>query len=119
MYVSHGQFYVFISCIAFGGASSLIFVFIYPLIRVVKYKIFKAIIEFLFFALVTILFNLYAFDMQMGDFRLYMPLGVLLGVCLGHKTFGFILAKMRSIVYNICKQKKRKKCHGVNRSKRI
>lgn len=119
MYVSHGQFYVFTSCIAFGSVLSLLLVISFPLVRVIKSKLLKTFIEFLIFVIITALFNYYSYVMQMGNFRFFMPFGVFLGVFLGYKTFGFALAKASVIVYNIYKQKKRKKGHGVNRSKRI
>lgn len=119
MYVSHGQFYVFISCIAFGSISSLFFVFARPLCLAIKNRLLNSIIEFLLFVLVAVLFNLYAFALQMGNFRLYMPFGVLFGMLLGYKTFAFALAKAYVLVYNIFKQKKRKKGYGVKKSKHI
>ena len=109
MFVTLNQFYVFLSCLSFGGASGVIF-FIFWLVKYkIKNKIIRAVIDVLTSLIVTVLYVFYSFYMQFPSFRAYMILGVILGIYLYVKSFHIILAILCKKIYNILKKNKEKK----------
>ena len=112
MFVSRGQFFVFIACVAFGGVCGILFSAAGALKFFVKNKIVKNLFDFITFLLVCFLYFIFAYKMRFPNFRFYMVLGVFLGIFMYIKSFHIILAKFVKKMYNviIIKREKTKKC---------
>ncbi len=109
MFVTLSQFYVFLSCLAFGGVSGSLFSITFLLKCKIDTKIIKAIIDVFCCVIITFLYLLYSFYMKFPSLRLYMIVGVVFGICLYIKSFHIILAKLCKKLYNILKKSKEKK----------
>ena len=109
MYVSHAQFSVFIACVFYGAVSAIFFELFTPIKKIIKPKFINEIIDFLIFVIVALGFNVYAYNMRFGDFRIFIPIGVFIGAFISFKSFNFALAKLAQKLYNIFKRRKRKK----------
>ena len=109
MFISSGQFYVFIACVALGG----IFGILFSISELSKYFIKNTYIKFLpdavAFCLVALGFITISFILKFPNFRIYMAFGVLLGVALYFKSFHIILAKTSKKLYNIIVKKLKRK----------
>lgn len=114
MFVSSGQIFVFIACIAFGGVSGLVFFIISPFKMICKNKIIYAVLDFLCFALITYLFLLFYNRYKFPNLRAYMIIGVFLGLLCYFKSFNIILAKVQKKFYNIIKEIKINKGRNKN-----
>ena len=104
MFVTSNQFYVLCASISFGVLSGVL----YQVVIFVKRKlnnIAKIIVDVVVFLLFAFLFVFYAYYFNFPNFRFYMPLCVFLGIYLGGKSFGIILAKIIDWVYNIIRKK--------------
>lgn len=109
MNVTANQFYVFISCLAFGGVTGIIYS-LFGLIKFsVKIKAIKVIEDILFFVIFTAGYIIYSYIMGFPSIRAYMLFGAVLGLYLYGKSFNFILAKSGKMTYNIINNKLRKK----------
>ena len=122
MFVTANQFYVFIACLSFGSIVGVIFSFV-ELIKylVKKTVVIKVLIDFFAFVIVLGLYIIYSFNMHFPSFRLYMVLGVFLGIFAYKKSFHIILAKFLKKIYNIIKPKIKKlkvKRHDRRKSKK-
>lgn len=103
MFVSKNQFYVFISCISFGLVGGVLYSPFSALKFVLKNNALKIIVDTVYFIIVSALFSVYAFLMYFPTLRIYMLIGVLLGLLLYFKSFHIILAKLMKKFYNITK----------------
>lgn len=105
MFVSSNQLYYFCACITFG----VFFGVFYSIFKVffvkLQYKL-VVFLDILMYLLFVILFTIFAYAMKFPSFRIYMPLGVLLGKFLYSISFEIILAKLVKKGYNILKRKK-------------
>ncbi len=108
MFVSSGQFYVFIACVAYGTVLGVLFFLVADLTSKVKNKILRGFFDFLPFFIGAVLFVLYYNYYNFPSFRWYMIFGVFLGVILYGESFRLILAKAIKKVYNIRKTKGKK-----------
>ena len=106
MFVSKGQIYVFIACVAYGIMSSIIFL----MTRILKCKFKQTKVVQLFdvlgYVLISLGYIIYSHLFSFPNFRLYMPFGVLVGHYLSIKSFHITLAKTFKKVYNSYKDKK-------------
>ncbi len=109
MLVTKNQFYVFIACIAFGAVSGLVFGGLAIFKIALKNKILRFLLDIVGGIIVGGLFVYYAFKMNFPTLRVYMFVGVLLGLIGYFKSFNILLAKSIEKIYNICKLKKVKK----------
>ncbi len=109
MFVSSGQFYVFIACVAFGGGVGVIF----SISSLIKVKISNVIIrvvpDFIAFLIISVLYVLYAHKLYFPNFRLYMPIGVIVGIIIYFKSFHILLANCVKKLYNLNIKKIRNK----------
>ncbi len=112
MFVSSGQIFVFLACIAFGGASGFVFTLFSPLKRIVKKMIFINIIDFISMCLIAFLFLIFGNFFNFPSLRAYMIVGVLIGIFCYFKSFNIILAKARKKIYNIIIKNKGRKGNG-------
>ena len=100
MFVSSGQFYVFLSCVSFGVIGGLVF-YLMDFIKILFRKnMVKSFIDFLSMIIVSIFYVFYSNMFNFPNIRLYMPLGVLLGLIMYFKSFNIILAKLQKKIYN-------------------
>ena len=102
MFVSHAQFYVFTSCIAFG----CIFGFLFLLTKPIKNVFIKAVFDFVIFLIISVCYFYYSLLLQFGNFRFYMPFGVILGILICNFSFNFAIVKILKILYNIFRKNK-------------
>ncbi len=105
MYVSSGQFYVFIASIAFGGMCGILFS-ISALFKIKLANVFLRIIpDLLAFSITACLYVLYSHSLNFPNVRVYMILGVMLGILIYFKSFHITLAKCTKKLYNLFKKK--------------
>ncbi len=108
MFVTSGQFYVFISCVAFGCVSGVLLGVSDCVKRMVKNRALQISSDVFAFVLICFSFVAYSYLLNFPNVRAYMFLGVFLGIVLTFKSFNIILAKIGKKIYNICVKKKRK-----------
>ncbi len=101
MFVSGGQFYVFISCVAFGGMSGILFSFSELIKLKINNDLIRIIPDFIAFIITTGLFIIYSHLLSFPNFRLYMILGSLLGIIIYFKSFHILLANCMKKLYNL------------------
>ena len=109
MFVTKNQIFVFIACVTFGLFSGLLFGALSFIKVFIKYKIVKAILDVFCGAILGVAFVLYTYKLSFPSLRVYMFIGVLLGLVCYFKSFNILLAKSAEKIYNIYKQKKVKK----------
>ena len=80
MFVSSGQAYGFIACVAFGFAGGLVFSFIQPFKFFLTYKITSIIFDFIAFIVLAFLFCEFCFWFDFPSLRGYMFFGVFVGL---------------------------------------
>ncbi len=112
--MSSGQFFVFLSCVTFGILTGIIYSIINFIKMAIKINIIKIILDVLYFSLLGILFVIYSFKCQFPSVRVYMAVGVFLGVYFYAKSFHFILAKIGKRLYNKIVSIKKQKRNAVN-----
>lgn len=117
MFVSSGQFYFFIFCVAFGGISGVVLTIPSLLKLLIKNKIFGIFIDVFFWCLIALFYGYYSFKLNFPNFRFYMFAGVIIGQIIYFKSFYYILAKFIKKLYNIFKRKGKRaktKCRSQN-----
>ena len=118
MFVTKNQFYVFLSCISFGGCAGLLLSAINGVGFLFKKKTINFICSVLALMVIGVLFSYYSYKMFFPNVRVYMLVGVMIGIYLYYKSFYIILAKLLKKFYNIYKQKiKKLKGKGNDRNK--
>ena len=105
MFVTHNQFYVFIACMAFGGVGGVLFSVFFAIKFFIKNAIFKRVIDVLIFILLGIIFVIYSYFMNFSDLRVYMIIGVFVGILMYFKSLHILLAKFFKKHYNIINTK--------------
>ena len=100
MFVSANQFYVILACLSFGVVWGVVFSFLSLIKRKIKIVYLSVLLDILFFVLLSGSYVLYSHWAGFPSIRAYMPLGVLLGICLYMKSFHLILAKVLKMTYN-------------------
>ena len=103
MFVAKGQFFIFISCVAFGVVGGSLFTATSSLKKIIKNNLFANSIDVLLFVVLCFLFVFYSNYLNFPNFRLYMAFGVFSGIFLYLESFNILLAKMFKSIYNICK----------------
>ncbi len=102
MFVSSGQFYVFIATVAFGGVCGVLF----SVSALLKYKlrnyIVRIFLDLIAFLITSFLYVAYSKWLAFPNFRIYMAVGVILGLILYFKSFHILLAKSAKVLYNKC-----------------
>ena len=106
MFVSANQIYVFLACVAFGGVVGVFFSVSSVFKHLIKIKWIKDLVEVIAFMLVAFLYLLYSYNMRFPNLRMYMIVGVLIGITAYLKSFHIMLAKFLKKAYNIIKRKK-------------
>jgi site-specific recombinase len=105
MFVTKNQFSVFVACLAFGCMIG-VFLSLLNLIKIkVRQKFVEVIIDVVGFVVVAIIFSQYTFSLGFPSIRVYMIVGVLLGIYIYLKSLYILLAKIAKKFYNIIKKK--------------
>ena len=118
MFVSKNQIYVFIACVAFGGIAGVVFSVASILKLPFKNKILLALPDFLSFVFLSFLYLGFSTSLRFPTIRLFMPIGVLVGIYLYFKSFNIILAKWFKKIYNISVKKFVKVFYDRRKSKK-
>jgi len=105
MFVSGGQFYVFIACLALGAICGILFSFSAIIKLAINNKFIRIIPDLSAFIITCIIYVTYSFLLKFPSFRVYMAFGVILGIYLYLKSFHIILAKIIKKAYNIIDEK--------------
>ena len=104
MFVSKNQFYVFISCVAFGAICGVVYLPFFLIKVFCRNKFFEITVDVAYFLLLSVLFCVYAFLMCFPTLRVYMLVGVFVGILLYFKSFHILLANYMKKFYNIVKK---------------
>lgn len=120
MFVSQGQFSVFLLCCSFGFAIGIIYSFFYIIKSFFRLKIACYLLDIFFFIVASFLFVFYSLLLNFPNYKFYMPLGVLFGLFIYCESFNFMLAKCIKKIYNIIKKflQKMKNCFNKIKAKR-
>ncbi len=108
MFVTQNQLYVFIACVAFGGGCGVLLSIANLLHFLTKNRIVNIVFSVIALSLIGVLFSYYSYKMFFPNVRLYMLVGVMIGIYLYYKSFYILLAKFLKKFYNIYEQKIRK-----------
>ena len=104
MFVSSGQFIVFIACVSIGAISGI---FLSGCSLIYKFCKNKLLLQFFYgFSLVftTIIFIVMQYKLNFPSFRIYMLFGVFIGLIIYVKSFNLVLAKVAEKLYNIIRK---------------
>ena len=93
MFVSKGQFYIFIACFAFGSVNGVFLTISSFFKGLTKVRALKIILDIIFCVPMAFLYNLYSHTLKFPSIRAYMLVGVFLGLTAYLKSFNIILAK--------------------------
>lgn len=114
MFVSKNQFFVFIACIAYGALSGGLFSIFSVVKFFIKVKSVKTIIDVLTFIIAGLGYVFYGYKLEFPDFRLYMAVGVFIGIFAYFKSLHILLAKYAKKFYNRIEIKKSKRKKAEN-----
>lgn len=95
LFEAYGQFSVFLVFVWFGFIAALV----YGLIKPKKFAV-KAIFDFAFFSLCGMLFVCFVHKYNMGQVRLFLFIGVTLGLLLEIILLSKTLESFRKLLYN-------------------
>lgn len=101
MFVTKNQFYVFVACFAFGACVGILFSFSSAIKFFIKNRILRMVPDVITFNLVGIIYSFYALNMCFSNVRVYMVVGVFIGIIAYLKSFHILLAKCAKKFYNI------------------
>ncbi len=101
MFVTASQFYVFVACVGFGGACGILFTISAIIKTKINNLILRIIPDLVAFLITAMLYCFYAFILCFPNFRIYMTVGVLLGILIYFKSFHILLANLLKKLYNI------------------
>ena len=107
MFITSNQFYYFCACITFG----VIFGFFYSFYKKFNLRInfsLRVVLDVVIYIIFAIIFSCFSYFFNFPSFRMYMPIGVIIGKILYTITFEIMLAKILKKGYNIYKRKKEK-----------
>ena len=117
MFVTSGQFYVFVACVCFGGCVSILFSISMLIKNFLSNSFIKIALDVICFIVVGVLYVLYSHAFNFPNFRVYMIAGVLFGIFSYLKSFHILLAKMVKKLYNIMDKKLRRNKRSNNERK--
>lgn len=113
---------VFCICVSFGIISGVVFSILRLLANAIKNSVVEIVFDILYFSLLSVGFIFLSYYLKFPSFRLYMCVGVLLGVYMYVKSFHITLAIITEKVYNQIKKKSSAKTkppkNGVKRARR-
>jgi len=101
MFVTSGQFFVFMACLAFGGCVGVLFSLLKAIKFLIKIRFLGVVLDVFFFIISSFIYVGFSYALKFPNFRVYMVVGVILGIFLYFKSFYLLLAKMSKKIYNI------------------
>ena len=104
MFSSSGQFFILLACVGFGYVSGVILTIDFALKKLFYNFFLRNILDLCSFLTLCFFFVLYTNFFNFPSFRVFMAIGVLIGLILYIESFHFILAKTCKIVYNKVKK---------------
>ena len=119
MFVTNNQLSVFLVCVALGGALGVVFSVSSAIKFFVKFKGVTWVFDFFAFLIVGVLYALIANRLRFPNYRVYMTVGVFIGIFAYLKSFHILLAKSVKKIYNIIKSKVRKVRYDRRKNKKI
>ena len=118
MFVTKSQFFVFIACVAFGSGIGFLLSILSAIKFFIKYNVVKIFIDVVLFSIVSVLYSHYTYTLGFPNLRMYMLLGVFIGMALYLKSLHILLANYIKKFYNIIvKNYKKRKIIKNDRSK--
>lgn len=108
MFVSSGQFFIFVRCLVFGFFCGLIYLVPSGVKRTSVGIAFNIFVDVFYLFLCSLIFVLYSYLSYFSNLRAYMFLGFFAGFIIECKTFNILLANAFKKMYNILKKKRRK-----------
>lgn len=105
MLVAKNQIFVFIACVAFGGACGVLFTASAFLKFFIKNRWVKAVPDVAAFTVFSALYVWFAYFFNFPSHRAYMTAGALIGLFIYMKSFHFLLAFRAEKLYNIIVKK--------------
>lgn len=106
MFVTASQIYVFIACVALGGFFGALLSISCSIKYFIKNIYLKALPDFIVFSLCALIYAILSYNMKFPNVRMYMFLGIFVGIVTYLKSFHILLAKIIKKIYNIIKRKK-------------
>lgn len=107
MFITNGQFLVFVACVCFGAFSGILFLPNVIIKQFFNVKLLNYFLDFIVFIIISLLFVIYQNSLKFPSLRGYMIAGCLLGLYSYFKSFNIILAKCGKKFYNIYKSKRK------------
>ena len=101
MFVTLNQFYIFLACVMFGALGGVFFSFFGGIKHFIYNKVLDILFDIFCMAILGVAFSVFSFKYAFPNLRVYMLVGVLLGLSMYLKSFHRILAKFTKKVYNI------------------
>ena len=101
MFVSSNQIYVFLACVTIGCCCGVFLSVSHLLKIVIKNKILTALCDIIAFLLISLVYVAWSHHWRFPSFRMYMMVGLFLGLVLYMKSFHIILAKFIKKLYTI------------------
>ena len=105
MFVTLNQFYVFLACVSFGAIGGIIFSIFAIIKTFVSFKAFEVLCDVFCMIILSLAFSVFSYKFNFPNIRIYMILGVLIGLTMYLKSFHRILANFAKKFYNITIQK--------------
>lgn len=100
MLITKNQIFVFIACISFGGVSGIFLSLAEVLKKPINVKPLKILPDVAAFILIAAAYVVFSFKLNFPSYRIYMTVGVFLGLALYYKSLHVILAKCTQKAYN-------------------
>ena len=100
MFVTKGQFFVFLACISIGCVCGLIYSLFDLFKKLINKKIFCIIFDVCFFVCSCVIYIYFQWILDFPSIKLYMIFSVFLGMFLYYKSFYIILANIIKKLYN-------------------
>ena len=122
MFVTKSQFFVFMACVTFGGIIGVVFSISALVKFFIKNNLLKAVPDVIAFLPLGLLFLQYSHYLSFPNLRIYMILGVFVGLTFYLKSFHRLLAKIAKKFYNIIVkkyQKRNKNKHDGRKVKKV
>ncbi|MBE7083594.1 MAG: hypothetical protein E7373_03210 [Clostridiales bacterium] len=101
MFVTANQIYVFIACVAFGSVSGIFYSLSSAFKFFIKNKVIKIVFDIFASIVVSFLYVIFSVLIKFPNVRIYMLVGVFVGLILYFKSFHILLAKCAKKIYNI------------------
>ncbi len=114
MFVTSGQFYIFIFCVVIGCLCGILLSIANLIKKIIRIVFLGYIIDVICFIASTVIFILTSNYFMFGNFRLYMFIGVILGLVIYMLTINFAIANIVKVLYNKIKVKEQKEIKRNN-----